>query len=93
MKKKRERLAFTVDLKNSWQDREVPDDRLESMVNQLLDADPELDDDDAADDAADSPASYAGGSKTGGSTPGEKEIESLLDRMVFSQSAFLKYPN
>ena len=90
-KKKRDRLTTTADGDTSWQDREFTDERLESMVNQLLDSEPELDSDATADAAAADLLDACGDAKLPGSTLGEKEIESLLERMVFSERAFLKY--
>jgi hypothetical protein len=91
VKKKRDRLTAAIDGDTSWQDRELTDDRLESMVNQLLDSaqDSESGDlDAAADDLLDA---RNDGSQAAAKTLGEKEIDSLLERMVFSEQAFLKY--
>jgi hypothetical protein len=72
------------------QPSETTDDRLESMVNQLLDSEPEPDGEAAADAAStDLLAARNGGSKA--ASLGEEEIESLIERMIFSERAFLKY--
>lgn len=99
MKRKHHRLTIKTarkgswqNRKGSWQNREAPDDRLESMVNQLLDSTPEFGGEATVDAArADLLAARNGGSHAAGRTLGEEEIESLLERMVFSEQAFLKY--
>lgn len=77
----------------SWQDGRIADERLESMVSQLLDSEPVLLDGEAAAEAAraDLLAARNGGSKAADRTLRKEEIESLLKRMVFSEQAFLKY--
>lgn len=65
------------------------DEILESTVGQLLDAE--------AGHEEDSLEIASPGSRTtlngAGRRSKEKEIEALLERMVFSEKAFLEYPN
>ena len=76
----------------SWRNGKIADEQLESMVSQLLDPEPGLGGESTADVArADLLAARNGGSNVAGRTLREEEIESLLERMVFSEQAFLKY--
>jgi hypothetical protein len=92
VKKIKQRFLARAARNGSRRDVEVADERLESMVSQLLDSEPEFDGEAIADAAcADLLAARNGGSKAAGRTLREEEIESLLQRMVFSEQAFLKY--
>ena len=92
MKKTDGRLKAKAARNDCWQNGETADERLESMVSQLLDSEPVLNGEATAEAArADLLAARNGGSKATGRTLREEEIESLLDRMVFSEQVFLNY--
>jgi hypothetical protein len=88
--KKTENHWIAKDARNgTWQAAEGAGDQLESVVSELLDA--EIGSTDAAGGAAADLAARNGGSQVPGRTLREEEIEALLERMVFSEQAFLKY--
>ena len=92
MKKKIHRLMAKAARKGSWQHAGIADERLESVVSELLDSEPALNGEAAAEAArADLLTARNGGSRAAGRALREEEIESLLERMVFSEQAFLKY--
>jgi hypothetical protein len=92
VKKTVKRFMGRAARKGSWQNVGGTDERLESTVSQLLDSEPESDGEGTAEAAsADLLAARNGGSQLAGRTLREEEIESLLERMVFSEQAFLKY--
>ncbi|MEX2302427.1 MAG: hypothetical protein WD733_15910 [Bryobacterales bacterium] len=89
MKKKAIRLTSEDTYDANWQDGIEEDERFEAAVGQLLDADAGYDEDDPLTTA--SPVSRNG--SNGVRKTKQEEIESLLERMVLSERAFLEYPN
>jgi hypothetical protein len=92
VKKGINRLVAKAARKRSWQKGTAVDRHLESAVDQLLGPEHGTGSDLAAEAAlTDLLAARNGGSKAPGRSLGEDEIASLLERMVFSEQAFLKY--
>jgi hypothetical protein len=89
MKKKAIRLTSEDTYDANWRDEIVEDERFEAAVGQLLDADADYDEDDPL--TTDTLVSRIG--SNGIRKTKQEEIESLLERMVLSERAFLEYPN
>lgn len=67
-----------------------PDGRLEEALGQLLDSDDEWESEDTMRVGPMGSVNYAKGESLKSK---QDQIEALLERMVFSERAFLKYPN
>jgi hypothetical protein len=92
VKKRIDRLIAKAARKRSWRNGSNADERLESAVDQLLGTETGSNHDGVTETArADLLAARNGGSQVPGRSLGADEIESLLERMVFSEQAFLKY--
>jgi hypothetical protein len=89
MKKKAIRLASEDTYDANWQDGIEEDERFEAAVGQLLDSEGGYGEDDPL--ITNSPVSRNG--SNGVRKTKQEEIESLLERMVLSERAFLEYPN
>ena len=89
---KKKDIHLTVDDTHGadWQDGAELDERLETVVEQLLDSEADYGDEDSLHIG--SPASR-NGSNGASHKSKQEEIEALLERMVFSERAFLEYPN
>lgn len=88
MKKKAIRLTSEDTYDANWREGIVEDERFEAAVGQLLDANAGYDEDDPLTTDLVSRNGSNGVRKTK-----QEEIESLLERMVLSERAFLGYPN
>jgi hypothetical protein len=90
VKKKDIRLGTDDTYDANWQDDSETDNLLESTVGQLLSSE-------AGHEEEDSFAIGSRASRNGlngaGRRSKQEEIEALLERMVFSEKAFLEYPN
>lgn len=90
MKKKDIRLAADSSYDADWQDASGADELLEATVGRLLDSESGPEEEDSVDIG--SPASRTALNGAGRRSK-QDEIEALLERMVFSEKAFLEYPN
>lgn len=90
MKKKDIRLAADATYDDHWQDDSEADEILEAAVGQALDSEAGYSEEDDFEIS-----SRASGARLNGAGRRSKqeEIEALLERMVFSEKAFLEYPN